>query len=122
MATEAITYSHPAGATAESAFASGLLTTDGTAVNIICGFQPTKIVLTDYTETNVDIVLWVKGQPVASSTFLTGSTGVTTKVTGPAVYSDTDGEGFTIPAALLTDQIPELYPSIFIQRLLPLGI
>lgn len=118
MATELITYSNPGGESSNKAFASGLLTSDGSIVTILCGFVPTKIIITDYTGTNPDIITWVKGMAITAAHLLTGSTGVVTKgITGPYPYGDTeddtwdgtggdsttDGHGFVIPAALLTD-------------------
>lgn len=118
MATEAITYSNPGGESSHKAFASGLLTSDGTAADIICGFVPSRIVLYDYTGTNPDVYIWVKGLAVSNCFKITGSTGVITKgVTAVALLGDTQddtwdgtggdsyasGHGFQIPAALLTD-------------------
>ena len=121
MATELITYSNDGGQSNDKAFASGLLTSDGTIANITVGFVPSKIVLYDLTNaTNPDVYIWVKGLAVTNCLKITGATGVITKgVTAVAMYGDTSddtitlgehmdieetsGTGFSIPAALLSD-------------------
>ena len=107
MATELVTYSNLGPVGANKAFASGLLTSDGTAVNINVGFQPSKIVLVNYTGTNPNIIYWVEGMAAGTYHLLTGSSGVVTKGSsgGPVVFAgdNDESEGFTIPAGLLTD-------------------
>jgi len=120
MATEAITYSNVGGQSNDKAFASGLLTSDGTEATIDLGFIPSKIVLYNYTGTNPDVYIWTAGLVYTNTLKITGSTGVITKgVTGPSLVGDTSDDtyphpgpptyetgsvmGFSIPAALLTD-------------------
>jgi len=116
MATGDITYTHKAGASAESAFASGKIEVDASeAVNVICGFQPSMIEFY-YKDTGAvtnDVhIKWFAGMTAANyfNSVLDG-TNVTTMVTsaGPVVYTDTDGEGFTIPAALQTTDDDVIY-------------
>lgn len=115
MAGAAITYDNQAGAAnLYGAFASGTYTADDTtpvAVNILCGFEPSKIVL--FNETTAERTEWAKGM-TAADYIKTVTAGTQTYETsgGPVVYAgaaDTsavdshDGgtpAGFTIPAAL----------------------
>ena len=107
MATEAVTYSNLEMVECNKAFASGLLTSDGTIAYISLGFTPAKIVLREYQDTNVNMIEWIKGMDSGTYWLTTGSTGVVTKGAsgGPVVWDGDDDEscGFYIPAALLTD-------------------
>ena len=126
MAAGDITYSNPGGEAAVKAFASGIVSADAdTAINVICGFVPSKIVLyyKDTGATTVDrIMTWVKGMTAAHYWSLLNSTGVVTVATsgGPVVYGDTSddvygseesatGQGFTIPAGLMDADEDTIY-------------
>lgn len=105
--SDTITYSNRDAIGANASFMSALLTADGSlSPNIECGFQPTKIVLYNYTGTNPNMYVWIKGMTSGSYWLTTGSTGVVTKVSsgGPTVFAGDSDEsmGITIPAALLT--------------------
>jgi len=123
MAAGDITYSHVGGMGGESAFASGTVSADAdTAVNVLCGFVPSRIVL-HYKDTgavtNDEIYEWVEGMTAAQYWKTQMSDGIVTLETsgGPVVYGDTTddtftegsapdyedsatGHGFTIPAGL----------------------
>jgi hypothetical protein len=119
MAAGDVTYTHPAGAQAHSAFASGSLTCDAdTAINVLCGFQPTMIELhyKDSGATTVDAwICWFAGMTAANYWKVLMSTGVRTLETsgGPIVYagSGEDGytEGFTVPAGLMDNDADTIY-------------
>lgn len=110
-----ITYSHKGAESPISAIATGLITSDGDACNVICGFHPTKIELWNYTPTNPDLTWWAKGMTEGTSFFLNGADGVVTKLTdGFTMYTAAEagttdagdqpaGLGFTIDADLLTN-------------------
>ena len=96
MANGDITYSNPGGDSNVQAFASGKFVGVAAATNIICGFQPNKIIL--YNHTDASKFTWVKGM-TAGHFFQVVTAGTQTVVTsgGPTVYSGSSGEGFTIP-------------------------
>ena len=115
MAAGDITYSNPAGT--YQTFASGIALADAdTALNVIVGFVPSRIVIM-YKDTGATTndarVEWVKGMTAANYWKTVLSTGACTLTTsgGPVVYGDTsddvygssedaEGQGFTIPAGL----------------------
>jgi hypothetical protein len=74
------------------------------ANNILCGFQPRKIVL--YNVTDHSMLIWVHGMDAGSYRLIVAAGTQTDPATGgPVVYegsADTYTEGFTIPAALAT--------------------
>ena len=119
MAVGDITYTHKAGASSESAFASGSLSVDASEVaNIICGFQPSMIEFyykDSGAVTNDIYCRWFLGMTAANYYKTTMIVGTTTDITsletsgGPVVYTDTDGEGFTIPAALQATDSDTIY-------------
>ena len=108
MAAGDITYSNPGGESTNKAFASGRVLADAdTAINVICGFQPSRIELwyKDTGATTKDaFVLWFKGMTAAYywNTVLASGACTLTTSGGPIVYAGTAGvaEGFTIPAGL----------------------
>jgi len=107
MAAGDITYANAGGQSNDKAFASGRVLADAdTAINVIVGFQPSRIELwyKDTGATTVDaFVLWFKGMTAAYYWNTVLSTGACTLTTsgGPIVYAVTGaGEGFTIPAGL----------------------
>lgn len=117
MAAGDITYSNPGGEAAVKAFASGIVSADAdTAVNVICGFVPSQIILfyKDTGATTVDrVIQWFAGMTAGYYWNTVMSTGVITLITsnGPTVYGDTSddvygagesatGQGFTVPSAL----------------------
>jgi hypothetical protein len=104
-----VTYTHPAGEAAPSAFASGKVVTDGNATNVLCGFQPSRIELWYEGVAGANAIhIWFKGE-TAGDYFNIAAAGTFTfeDDNGPIVYagSGPDGytEGFTIPAALCTN-------------------
>lgn len=110
MAGQAITYDNDGGSNLYGAFASGTLTADDTtpvAVNVLVGFQPTRIVL--FNETTAAKTEWWTGM-TAADYIKTVTAGTQTYETsgGPVVYAGAaadgagsgESEGFTIPAAL----------------------
>ena len=105
MAAGDITYSHPAGAEDHSSFASGKVLADIDAViNVLCGFQPSAILLFGTSDNEATFVaLWFKGVTAGTFLQLVGADAAASIVTtyGPIVYAgDAENgytEGFTIP-------------------------
>lgn len=100
MANGDITYSNVGGEAGIKPFASGTYVGEtGVAHNIICGFQPSMIVL--HNDTDDTEYKWFKGV-AAGSMFQRAAAGDKSLITGgPTVYGDDygdTGEGFTIPA------------------------
>ena len=92
-----------------SSFASGSLTCDASdPVIVYCGFQP-KMIKLYYSDasatTNDKTIQWIKGMTAAYYYQVVSTDGIKTLVTsgGPTVVSNTTGEGFNIPAALMDD-------------------
>jgi len=114
MAGQAITYDNSGGAGLYGAFASGTLTADDTtpvAVNILCGFQPSRIYL--FNTDTLQESEWIKGMPAGYYRKVLSDVTSYPTSGGPVVYAgasatgSTDtppsggySEGFTIPAAL----------------------
>ena len=109
MATGDITYSNAGGESADKAFASGIYVLDiSEDTNIICGFQPSKVVLNlkDAGATAHAIVTWIKGMTAGDYQLISDGGDITYDVDyGPIVYSGTAGEGFTIPSDLVTTDL-----------------
>ena len=122
MAAGDITYSNVGGQSNDKAFASGRVLADAdTAINVPCGFIPSRIELwyKDTGATTKDAcVLWFKGMTAAYywNTVLASGACTLTTSGGPVVYGDTSddtfstptggsedatGQGFTIPAGLM---------------------
>ena len=108
MAAGDITYTNKGGKSNDGkAFASGRVLADAdTAINVICGFQPSRIELwyKDTGATTKDAcVLWFAGMTAAYywNTVLASGACTLTTSGGPIVYNTAEvGEGFTIPAGL----------------------
>ena len=108
-----IVYTNPGGEDCHKAFASGTITSDGAATNVIVGFVPSKIVI--FNTTDASLFIWTKG--MAAGKFyqqLTAGTTTYEASGGPTVYGDTtddtwatgakpvfestSGTGWTLPA------------------------
>lgn len=119
MATESITYTNPGGEANVKAFASGSYVSDGTDLPIYCGFVPSRIEFINESSSAYFTYVWFKGMAAGSYYLITAATGVMTysATGGPTPLGDTandvwdgtggdsdaNGQGFQIPAALLTD-------------------
>ena len=111
MANGDVTYSNPGSGDGNNAYASGKYTGIGSsaAINVICGFQPSRIAI--YNDTDDCWFVWFKG--IAAGSMLQSiNDGTQSLVTGgPVVFAGKIGsfdgtnpvapaaEGFTIPAA-----------------------
>lgn len=102
MAAGDITYTNPGGESADKPFASGSFESDiSEAINIICGFQPSRIelFLVDADATANTYNVWFKGMAASTTAYFADGGDLTFPTTlGPVVYSGSDGEGFTVPA------------------------
>ena len=98
--------------------ASGIVSADAdTAVNVLCGFAPDKIILfyKDTGATTADkIITWTRGM-TAGHYWNQAQSGTNTIATsgGPTVLAasatNTTGEGFTIPAGLMDADADTIY-------------
>lgn len=118
MATELVTYANPGGEANVRSFASGSYVSDGTDLDIICGFVPSKIEVINY-DGDYLTLLWFAGMAEGTYFDILSSTGqMTFRATGGFVLlgdtaddtwdgtggsSNTAGQGFRVPAALLID-------------------
>jgi hypothetical protein len=106
MANGDITYTNPGGQSINKALSSGLYIGSGAELNIIVGFQPSKIVL--HNDTDDTEFVWFAGM-AAGTMFQYTSAGAKTMITGgPTVYAGADGEGFTVPTTAVLNTAADL--------------
>lgn len=100
MANGDVTYSHKGGMQSYSAHACGKYTGSGAAIHVLCGFQPTRIVI--HNDTDDTEYLWFKGMTAGYVFQYTsaGSKTLESGMSGPVVFAgdDDEGEGFTVDA------------------------
>ena len=93
-----ITYSNPGCHSGDKPFASGIYEGSAADIDIICGFQPSRIVI--HNDTDDTEFMWMLGV-TAGCVFRYTSAGAKTLETGlvgPIVLAGSGGEGFTVPA------------------------
>ena len=117
MAAGDVTYTNPGAQAVPGSFASGSLTCDAdAAINVLCGFQPKRVLLfykDNGATTNDAVVEWFSGMTAAHYFKTVMSTGVVTLETsgGPVVFAgdDDEPEGFTVPAGLMDNDADTIY-------------